>query len=237
MAGRTTMSFSEAVEIAAASLWAHKLRSVLTLLGVVIGVTSVIAVVSFINGLNRYVAEKVFNLGADVFLVNRGPIIPLNIDEFLEAQKRRKFTMEDYEAVREACRSCQEVGAATRSDTAEVRFGQNYLRHSVLRGWTPSMSRIYDVELMAGRHINETDLRTAAPVCTAGWDILDNLFAGTDPLGKEIRINGEMCQIIGVGKKLGSALGQSRDNWVIVPITFVLKRYGTSQTEIRVWGK
>src|SRR5713226_1437160 len=133
MATRQTMHFGEAVEIAAGSLWAHKLRSVLTLLGVVIGVSAVIAVVSFINGLNSYVAEKVFNLGADVFLITRGPIIPLNIDDYLEAQKRKKLTMEDYEAVRAACRSCQEVGAATRSDTTEVKFGKDYLRQRAPR--------------------------------------------------------------------------------------------------------
>ncbi|MBI3485117.1 MAG: ABC transporter permease, partial [Acidobacteria bacterium] len=102
MRGKTSVKFSEAVKIAASSLWAHKLRSVLTLLGVVIGVMAVIVVVSLINGLNAYVAEKVFNLGADVFLVNRGPIIPLNIDDFLETQKRKKFTLEDFEAVRES---------------------------------------------------------------------------------------------------------------------------------------
>src|ERR1700684_3659376 len=82
MATKTTMAFGEAVRIATASLWAHKLRSVLTLLGVVIGVTSVIAVVSIVNGMNRYVAEKVFNLGADVFLINRGPVIITNIDQW-----------------------------------------------------------------------------------------------------------------------------------------------------------
>jgi len=237
MATRQTMHFGEAVEIAAGSLWAHKLRSVLTLLGVVIGVSAVIAVVSFINGLNSYVAEKVFNLGADVFLITRGRIIPLNIDDYLEAQKRKKLTMEDYETVRAACRSCQEAGAATRSDTAEVKFGKDYLRDSVLRGWSPAMPRIYDVELTAGRHITDADVRAAAPVCTVGWDIVDNLMPAVDPLGKEIRVDGQPCQIIGVGKKLGSALGQSRDNWVILPITFVLKNYGTSQAEIRVWGK
>src|SRR5713226_3236203 len=113
MAERATMSFGEAIEIAAGSLWTHKLRSVLTLLGVVIGVTSVIAVVSFIHGLNRYVAEKVFNLGADVFLVNRGPIIALKIEDYLETQKRKKLVMEDYEAVREVCQACLAVGAAT----------------------------------------------------------------------------------------------------------------------------
>src|SRR5277367_2979812 len=102
MTGKTSMTVGEALRIAGASLWAHKLRSVLTLLGVVIGVTSVIAVVSVVNGLNRYVAEKVFNLGADVFLVNRGPVIITNIDQWEMAQKRRKFRFADYEALREA---------------------------------------------------------------------------------------------------------------------------------------
>jgi putative ABC transport system permease protein len=236
MRGKTTLEFSEAVRIAAASLWAHKLRSVLTLLGVVIGVMSVIAVVSVINGLNAYVSEKVFNLGADVFLVNRGPIIPTNIDDFLETQKRRRFTLEDFDAVRDACRTCRAVGAATRSDTAQVKFGMNYLRDSVLRGWTPMMPQIYDVELIAGRHITEGDLRVGAPVCTVGWDIVDNLLPDSDPLGKEIRVDGEACEIIGVGKKLGSALGQSRDNWVILPITLIQRRYGTKES-IRIWGK
>src|SRR5271167_5029572 len=106
---RAGMSLGEAVRIAAASLWAHKMRSVLTLLGVVIGVMSVIAVVSIVNGLNRYVAEKVFNLGADVFLVSRGPVIITNIDEYQETQKRKKFYMDDYGAVRDACRSCVAV--------------------------------------------------------------------------------------------------------------------------------
>jgi putative ABC transport system permease protein len=230
------MKFNEAVKIAASSLWGHKLRSVLTLLGVVIGVMSVIVVVSLINGLNAYVAEKIFNLGADVFLVARGPIIPLNIDDFLETQKRKRLTLEDYEAVRENCRTCKEVGAATRSDTSQVKYGMNYLRDSILRGWTPSMPTIYDIELTSGRHITDADVRAASAVCTVGWDIVDNLLPDTDPIGKEVRVDGEACEIIGVGKKLGSAFGQSRDNWVILPITLVQRRYGTKES-IRVWAK
>ena len=233
---RATMGFGEAVEIAAASLWAHKLRSVLTLLGVVIGVTSVIAVVSFINGLNSYVAEKIFNLGADVFLVNRGKTIITNIDDYLVERKRKKLTMEEYEAVREACRSCKDVGAAIRKEGSEVKYGQNYLRDSILRPWTPSMARIYDIEIASGRHITDADMRSTASVCTVGWDIVDNLFPNVDPIGKEIRVDGEVCQIIGVGKKLGSALWQSRDNWVILPISRYQRSFGTDQS-IRIWGK
>jgi len=236
MAGKATMHFGEAVGIAAASLWAHKLRSVLTLLGVVIGVTSVIAVVSFVHGLNSYVAEKVFNLGADVFLVNRGPTIETNIDDYLLTQKRKKLAVDDYLAVLQACRSCQEVGADVRRDNIQVKYGMNYLRDIYLRGYTPSMTRIYERELTAGRHINDEDMRRAAPVCTVGWDIVENLLPGVDPLGKQIRVDGETFEIIGVGKKLGSALGQSRDSWVIIPLTSLRKTYGT-ENSLRIWGK
>src|ERR1700675_2693122 len=122
MPGKTTMTLGEAVRIATGSLWAHKLRSVLTLLGVVIGVMSVIAVVSLVNGLNTYVAEKIFNLGADVFMINRSPSIITNIDQWEAAQKRRKFHLDDYEAVRDDCRSCVAVGA-TLNHNGQVKYG------------------------------------------------------------------------------------------------------------------
>jgi putative ABC transport system permease protein len=236
MPEKASMTFAEAMRISSASLWAHKLRSALTLLGVVIGVMSVVAVVSFINGLNSYVAEKIFNLGADVFLVNRGPTIVATIDDYLMTQKRRKFTLEDYQAVRDACRGCLEVGASLNHTNAEIKYGTNYLKDTNARGWTPSMTRLYDVDLTAGRHITDADLSRAAPVCTVGWDIVDNLLAGTDPLGRTIRVDGVECRVIGVGKKLGSALGQSRDNWVILPITTFQKEYGNQQS-LRIWGK
>jgi putative ABC transport system permease protein len=229
------MEFTEAVRIATASLWAHKLRSVLTLLGVVIGVTAVIAVVSFINGLNSYVAEKVFNLGADVFVVNRSSNIITNIDDFLEAQRRKKLTVDDYEAVRELCRTCTSVGA-TLGRRVDVKFGMNYVRDSSLRGYTASMNRIGDIELTAGRLLTETDNDHAARLCVIGYDIYENLFTGIDPIGREVRIDGDEYTIIGVGKKLGSALGQSRDNYVIVPLSTWQRAYGTDQS-IRIWGK
>ncbi len=230
------MNLGEAVRIAAASLWAHKMRSILTLIGVVIGVTSVIAVVSIVNGLNTYVAEKLFNLGADVFLINRGPSIITNYEDYQRAQKNRKFTMDDYLAVRDGCRDCLLVGGAVFHLNAEVKYGMNYVKDTMMRGWTPSIARIYDVELASGRHITEADLGRGAPVCTIGWDVVNNLFAGVDPVGKEIRFDGKACQVIGVGKKLGSVLGQSRDNWVIIPISTFEKTYSTDQS-IRIWVK
>jgi len=236
MAGKTSMKLGEAVRIATASLWAHKLRSVLTLLGVVIGVMSVIAVVSIVNGLNRYVAEKVFNLGADVFLVSRGPIIITNIDEYQETQKRRKIRLDDYEAVHDACQSCQAVGASIDHMGAQVKSGTDYLSNSHVLGWTPEMPLIYELDLIAGRHINQLDVSRGAPVCTVGWEIADKLLPAMDPIGKEIRVDTLQCQVIGVGKKLGSVMGQSRDNWIIFPITTFQKAY-SSDDSIRLWAK
>ena len=111
------MNIAEAIRIALQSLWANKLRSVLTLLGVVIGVAAVIAVVTFVSGINDYVAQKVFNLGADVFLIFKVSPAVTNVDHFLEAEKRKDLTLEDYQAVVDACRHCELVGASTRNES------------------------------------------------------------------------------------------------------------------------
>jgi putative ABC transport system permease protein len=227
------MHFTEAVAIATSSLWAHKLRSVLTLIGVVIGVTSVIAVVSLINGANQYVATRVFRLGADVFGLSKQPQIIRNVDEYLEFQKRKRITYDDYEAVQELCKSCKEVGASL-GGRVEAKSGLNSLKDTNLRAWTPQMPELYDVDLVAGRHMTETDLRSAAPVCVIGNDLVENLLPGVDPIGKEIRWNNTPCQIIGIGKKEGSTLGTSLDNWIILPITTYNKENGNQQNSLRV---
>ena len=233
MARRSTMNLAEAVEIATASLWAHKLRSVLTLLGVVIGVTSVIAVVSLINGANQYVATKVFNLGADVFGLSKQPSIVTNVDDFVEFQKRKKILWDDYEAVRDLCKTCKEVGAAL-GGRVETKSGLNSVKDTNLRAWTPEMPRLYDVDLVGGRHITDSDLRSTAPVCVIGWDLVENLLPGVDPLEKEIQWNNIPCQVVGVGKKLGSALGSSQDNWIVIPLTTYKKEYSSRQDSLRV---
>jgi putative ABC transport system permease protein len=236
MADRTYMSVGEAVRIATGSLWTHKLRTMLTLLGVVIGVMSVIAVVSIISGLNQYVAEKVFRLGADVFVVTRGPQIITNIDEYEETQKRKKLYLDDYVGVRDACKSCVALGASLDHGNAQVKYGTDYLSNSDVMGWTPEMPQLNDYDLSSGRHINQTDVQHASPVCTVGFDIADQLLPGADPIGKEIRVDTSECTVIGVGEKLGSVLGISRDNWVILPITTFQKMYSGNDS-ITLWGK
>jgi putative ABC transport system permease protein len=230
------MNLSEAVAISTASLWAHKLRSILTLLGVVIGVAAVIAVVSLINGANQYVATRVFRLGADVFGLSKQPSIITNVDEWLEFQKRKRITYDDYEAIRDLCKSCKEVGASL-GGRVEVKSGVNSLKDTNLRAWTPQMPQLYDVDLVAGRHMTASDLSSAAPVCVIGMDVVENLLPGVDPLGKEVRWNNIPCQIIGVGKKEGTSLGTSLDNWIILPLTTYVKTYGNQQSSLRVTAR
>jgi putative ABC transport system permease protein len=230
------MNFVEAIRIALQSLWANKLRSVLTLLGVVIGVAAVIAVVTFVNGINGYVAEKIFNLGADVFLISKVSPVVTNIDQFLEGEKRKDLTLEDYQALVESCRHCSMVGASTINPSGHIRAGEQAISDVWIRGLTPSMWAILDLDVTQGRTINETDLNNRSAVTVIGTDIVDNLYPGVDPLGKEIRIEGQLYTIVGVGKKQGKTLGQSRDNYTAIPLTTYLKQFGTHQS-VRLSGK
>ena len=230
------MNISEAMRIALLSLWANKLRSFLTLLGIVIGVSAVIAVVTFESGINGYVAEKIFNLGADVFIVSKMGNVPTDPDAFIEGNKRKDVTMEHYEAIAQGCTACTSVGASVRNFNGKVVYGTQNSSDTTVRGWTPAMTRIYDLDLDLGRTINEADLNNTAPVVVIGSDIRDNLLAGVDPIGKEVRVDGHTYTVIGVGTKRGTTLGQSADNWVMMPITTWFKAYGSHNT-INIWAK
>ena len=231
------MHIIEAIRIAFQSLWVNKLRSVLTLLGVVIGVAAVIAVVTFVSGINDYVAQKIFNLGADVFLIFKVSPAVTNVDHYLEAEKRKDLTMEDYQAVADACRHCELMGASTRNESGHVKYAEQSISDTLVRGITPSMATILDTDLSAGRMLNETDVSNRSPVVVVGNDIVEHLMPGIDPLGKEIRVDGWTYQVIGVAKKKGTTLGQSADNFVMIPITACLKQYGSHNNSIRISGK
>jgi putative ABC transport system permease protein len=230
------MNYAEAIRVALQSLWANKLRSVLTLLGVVIGVGAVIAVVTFVSGINDYVAKKIFNLGADVFIVSKMSAIETNVDRFLEAEKRKNLNLEDYQAVKEACGHCDYVGAMM-SSNSRVKHNEQSIDDTNVQGITPEIATIVDTDLTSGRMVNETDLNNHSQVAVVGTDIVEHLLAGTDPLGQEIRINGWTYQVIGVGKKKGKTLGQSADNYALIPITAYLKEYGSHNNSIGIWGK
>jgi putative ABC transport system permease protein len=230
------MNISEAIRIALRSLWANKLRSVLTLLGVVIGIAAVIAVVTFVSGIQDYVAQKIFNLGADVFIIAKMSPVETNVEHFLAAEKRKNLVLEDYQAVQEACRHCQYVGAMMRG-SGKIKRNEQSISDTTIQGITPSVADILDTDLTYGRMLNETDLNNHLQVAVVGNDIVEHLLGGMDPLGQEIRVDGWTYQVIGVGKKKGKTLGQSADNYVLIPITVYLKQYGSHNSSIRVWGK
>jgi len=231
------MNISEAIKIASQSLWANKLRSALTLLGVVIGVAAVIAVVTFVNGINGYVAEKILNLGADAFIMCKVSPATTNIDHYLEAMKRKDLTMDDYRAVREECKLCSYVGAYAFKLTGHVKYGEHSLSDTMVWGMTPAVAVTRDIDIDAGRMFGESDLEHDAPVAVVGTDVVDNLLPGVDPVGKEIKVDGWIYRIVGIGKKKGSTLGQSLDNYVFLPMTTWMKQYGTRDMNMRVSAK
>ena len=178
------MSFEEAVRIAAANLWSHKLRSALTLLGVVIGVMSVIAVVSLVNGLNDYVGQAISsNLSADVFMVGRAASNIHSVAEWEASQKRRKFHYDDYEALRDDCHSCLAV-AANLNKVGQTKYGTESLTDTAILGFTHEMREVMSRELASGRYFTRLDEARHAPVCDVGFDVVDKLLPDADPLGK-----------------------------------------------------
>ena len=229
------MNLREAVWIALSSLRANRLRSVLTLLGIVIGVMTVITVISFISGLNSFVEEEVFNLGADVFVVNRTPPVAINEEDWIAARKRKNLYLEDAEAVRDLCTECTAVGAQLTAG-ARVKSGREFVDGTQIKGLTPEIPAILGENLASGRAINDYDVRHSRFVSVIGTDIVDNLFPFVDPIGKKIRVNGREFEIVGIGEKLGSIVGQSRDNWVQIPITAHQRMWGARRS-VRIYGK
>ncbi|MBB5065964.1 ABC transporter permease [Granulicella mallensis] len=223
------METKEALRIALQSLWANKLRTILTLLGVVIGVASVIAVVTLVNGANVYVATKVNGYGADVFTLSKQPEFTNSYADFLTFEKRKIVGMEDYHAIQNDCRHCLEVGAM-QSSIGKIVFGTQSSSDTTIRGYTSLMAEMQNLNIVEGRDITQADEDHAAHVALIGSDIEENLLKGDDPLGKEIRVDGVPYTIIGLSEKQGKTLGQSQDNWVAVPLTAFEKTYGASKT-------
>ena len=223
------MELKEAVRIALQSLWANKLRTVLTLLGVVIGVASVIAVVTLVNGANVYVATRINSYGADVFTMSRQPAFISSYDDYLTFQKRRNILLPDYRAVLENCTHCSSVGAL-QTTLGKIVVGTQSSTDSSIRGYTWSMPEMQNLNIVQGRGFTPTDDEHASHVALIGADIQENLMKGEDPLGREIRVDGVSYTVIGVAEKQGKTLGQSQDDWVAVPLGAYQKTYGTAKT-------
>jgi putative ABC transport system permease protein len=223
------MEKKEAFLIALQSLWANKMRSVLTLLGVVIAVASVIAVVTLVNGANQYVATKINNQGADVFTVSQQPAFTTSYKEYLQYKKRKVISMDEYRAVQKECTACWEVGAF-QSTAGGIVYGAQSSTDTQIRGYTALMPDMQNLNIVEGRGFTQADEDHGARVALIGADIEENLLKFEDPLGKELRVDGVPYTIIGLGEKQGKTLGQSQDNWVGVPLTAYQKTYGTMKS-------
>ncbi len=223
------MDKKDAFRMALASLWANKLRSVLTLLGVVIGVASVIAVVTLVNGANRYVANKINTFGADIFSVQQMPSVITSFEEYLKYNKRKVLTIDDYRAVVAGCRSCQQVGADAQT-AGKVVVGRQNSTGTQIRGYTTFMPEMTNMNITEGRSFAQSEEDHAAHVAIIGTDIEENLFQDADPIGKEIRVDGVPYTVIGLGEKQGKTLGQSQDDYVAIPLPAYQKTYGGTKT-------
>jgi putative ABC transport system permease protein len=219
------MQLIEAFKLALQSLWGNKLRSILTLIGVVMGVASVIMVITLVNGANNYVSTKLSGYGADVFTVNRMSSVIFTPEEYFKYQKRKILRIDDYEAIKAACIECKEVGALLSKSTNVVANGKSSNNTSV-RGYTWTMLSLNNIDIALGRGFTPADDEHATKDAIVGYDIVDNLLGDADPIGKEIRVDGIPYTIVGVGDRQGKTLGQSQDNWVAVPISTYQQTYG-----------
>jgi putative ABC transport system permease protein len=223
------MSFAEAFKLALQSLWANKMRTVLTLIGVVMGVASVIMVITLVQGAKRYISTKLSGYGADVFAVTRMPSVILTPEDYFKFQKRKILRIGDYQAVRADCTDCAEVGAEL-SKTANVVANGHSSNNSVVRGLTWTMISLNNINIVQGRGFTPSDESHATHNAVVGNDIVSNLLGPVDPIGKMIRADGVPYTIVGVAERKGTVFGQSQDNWVAVPITTYQQTYGANNS-------
>ena len=225
--GRRGVSIKEPVLIALETLRSHKLRSFLTLLGVILSVSTLIIVVSMVQGANKYVADKVANFGSNVFLVMRFPLIT-SAEQFVKLSRSNKnITWEDYEYVRDNMRYAEAVGLETHRN-GKVKYKTESIEDIDVRGVTANMGGIDTEEPVIGRYITDADDTHRANVTMIGNDVAKRFFAGIDPLGRSIYIDGEAYEVVGVAKEMGSAFGQSQDSFVYIPIQTWRKVYGSN---------
>ena len=211
------------------ALQAHKLRASLTMLGLTMGVATLITVMTIVQGANLYVETKIANLGTNVFQIARTPFAVTDFNIIIKALKYRKIELDDVRAVTEGCPACQEVGA-TASTSVKVRSGDKELQDVNFYGQTPSMTDIDTRSVEFGRYFTPSESEHATNVCLIGDTLAQRLFPTVDPIGKSIRIINDEFVVIGIMEKIGSVLGQDQDNFVIVPLPVFLRIRGIHES-------
>ena len=211
----------EAFWIALEALRAHKLRSFLTILGVVIATTTLIVVMSIVNGMNLYIADHIANLGANVFILHQWQWAQ-GYEAWLKARRRNKpMLIEEYEFLRDNLAGYKRIGASaeTQNSETQARFQGHTVYDLDISGVTPNMIDIGQQKVDTGRYVTEADYQHESMVCFIGRDLVDAFFPNVDPLDKEVMVNGIPFRVIGVAQKIGSTFGESQDNFAQVPLT------------------
>ena len=218
----------ETLLIATRALRAHKLRSFLTLLGVIIGVMTVIVVVSITSGLNQYVAERLFQLSPDVLIFTKFGIIT-DRDAFLEALRRKNLDDDDLAAVERLCHGCGAIGASVQN-RLPVKRDSKRLSGVLIQGTTSNLGDLNNLELEAGRFFSQSEEEHSALVAVIGSDVRDELFGRLDPIGRTFSVGGNPLKVIGLLRKQGTVLGQSQDNQLYMPLATYQRFFGNRQS-------
>ncbi|HEV2913851.1 MAG TPA: ABC transporter permease [Pyrinomonadaceae bacterium] len=237
---KTLYSFyADAARIALQAIFSHKLRAFLTLIGIIIGVASVVVVGAAISGLNTYVVDKVSKvLGTNHFMIARMVFHGRLSDEDFERRNRRnkRLEWEDYEAVRAHCMSCVEVGAQQASQTDLSQNGVEF-PSALVFGSTANMLEIEDKDIADGRFITPDEVQRSALVCVLGGDIKDKFFPNTDAIGKVLKVRGLPMMVVGVEAKRGAFFGDSFDRHIYIPVTTHLQIFGRGRDGLQIHGK
>jgi putative ABC transport system permease protein len=207
------------------ALRAHKLRASLTMLGLTMGVATLITVMTIVQGANLYVEQKIANLGTNVFQIARTPFAVTDFNIIIKALKYKKIEAEDMAAVAEGCTACGEVGAST-SASVRARSGDKELQDVSLYGNTPSMVDIDSRTVEQGRYFTPSEAEHKTNVCLIGDTLVRQLFPYMDPLGKSVHVGNDEFMVIGVMERVGSVLGQDQDNFVMIPLPVFLRIQG-----------
>ena len=222
-ARQTSVALKETLRLALDTLRSHKLRTFLTLLGVILAVTTLVAVMSVLNGLNLYVATKIANLGANAFIVDRFGIIT-NQEAWYKARKRPPITSDDLRALQDDMTLASAV-VGEQQTIADVRYNGVRMEDVNIIGASPFFAPLEAIDVASGRLLTEADELHRSPVCIIGQDVYKKYFSGTKAIGKTIRPGQNEYEIVGVAKTLGTVLGQSRDNFIFLPLSTYRKEW------------
>jgi putative ABC transport system permease protein len=220
------MQLREALGMASSAIWAHKLRSFLTLLGIIFGVATVILVVTLVEGFNAYFDEKIADMGSNAFVVTRYGIIT-SVNEFKEKEKRNKpLTMREVEYILSTKRNIADASAMSRR-RGTLKAGTKELKEVRIAGVSASQINVDKLTVAEGHFFQRQDEVSNAAVAFIGKDVVKELFPSGNPLGQQIKVDGRPFTVVGIAGEIGSVFGQSQDKFIFIPITTYLKMNGS----------